>query len=375
MYLSPPRRRIATSQAVTNTPRRRGPRAFGPPLWRRIHAQAAGAVSSHQRGEFRHLMEGFRRGMGLPCEKCSSGLNDIMWRIPIGEYLSSAARVFEWTWRVHNAVNMKLGKPPFPLAAAVELYPPPPPLLLGDDDDAFGGEAPRPATAARARLARFAEPPPPTAAALGLGTTSRVRPMHSMPDYRHPAPPQPPQLAQTHFWRDGATTTAAAQHSMPRPGSAGPGSRRVRFASAAAATTTMMPLAPQASNLTLSSMRPPPTLVHATTSTLQPPAAPLRAPFARPYANAVAHAAPLPVPLSARRWGESITSVAALPPMPPPRRFWDPLPPDVAPIMPRPMVARSFVASAPPPASWYGRVTVPTFHDHRRVQSLNQYVF
>jgi len=58
----------------------------------------------------------------LPCKMCANHYQEHWHEMPIDPHLASRAALFEWTVKLHNAVNLSLGKPAMPLADAVAHY-------------------------------------------------------------------------------------------------------------------------------------------------------------------------------------------------------------------------------------------------------------
>lgn len=60
----------------------------------------------------------------LPCEMCRGHLKQHLQDFPIDNYLRSGETLFEWTFQLHNKVNMSLNKPIMNYKDARSLYKP-----------------------------------------------------------------------------------------------------------------------------------------------------------------------------------------------------------------------------------------------------------
>lgn len=58
----------------------------------------------------------------LPCKLCSDHYKEHMARMPIDSHLSSREALFEWTVKLHNAVNQSLNKQVMSLSDAIAHY-------------------------------------------------------------------------------------------------------------------------------------------------------------------------------------------------------------------------------------------------------------
>lgn len=58
----------------------------------------------------------------LPCRLCSNHYKEHLEVMPIDPALVDKNTLFEWTWKLHNRVNVSLGKNEMPLRDAIEFY-------------------------------------------------------------------------------------------------------------------------------------------------------------------------------------------------------------------------------------------------------------
>ena len=85
----------------------------GPAMWEELH---------RKRDVDQAWLDGFTNR--IPCGSCAQHWRELLAELPpvFGEGF------FEWSWRVHNAVNAKLGKPGLTLDEARAMYTEPPPF-------------------------------------------------------------------------------------------------------------------------------------------------------------------------------------------------------------------------------------------------------
>jgi hypothetical protein len=86
----------------------------GPSAWDRMHRAALHGEPSR----FRGVVDGIIGG--LPCGECAIDARAFVGNHPPPK--GGNAEQFEWSWRFHNAVNRKLGKPELNIEAAARLY-------------------------------------------------------------------------------------------------------------------------------------------------------------------------------------------------------------------------------------------------------------
>lgn len=88
------------------------PLVWGPRKWKELHNRP-NLIVLNQRTEEAWL-EIF--ATSIPCEECRDEFRKLLAHNPPD--LSSSSRYFEWTWKIHNLVNKRLGKPQFGLLEA-----------------------------------------------------------------------------------------------------------------------------------------------------------------------------------------------------------------------------------------------------------------
>ena len=87
------------------------PTLFGPSFWGTMHYVALGAPNvldtTHQKNyaTFYNLIPYI-----IPCGSCGTHFAEVLNANPITNYLTSSDLLFTWTVKVHNIVNIQLGK-------------------------------------------------------------------------------------------------------------------------------------------------------------------------------------------------------------------------------------------------------------------------
>jgi hypothetical protein len=96
---------------------------WGPPVWESIHRIAMGYPADPKQSH-RHTYAMFFKYLGevLPCSACSSHYAKHLEELRIDDYLDSPDKLFEWTVKLHNAVNVDIGKGEMSVAQARALY-------------------------------------------------------------------------------------------------------------------------------------------------------------------------------------------------------------------------------------------------------------
>lgn len=105
------------------------PSYVGPGTWNLLHRQAFDARSPDKQKEFINLMKD--ACYGFPCINCRVHCSDYINNHPLEEFLNSTIEIngeklllgmFVWTWKFHNAVNKRIGKPIMSWDTAYNLY-------------------------------------------------------------------------------------------------------------------------------------------------------------------------------------------------------------------------------------------------------------
>lgn len=99
------------------------PTVWGPHIWRSIHYIAL-AYPRQPTPEDKANYAAFFHSLGhvLPCSTCSSHFLSLLMQLPLDEAaLRDTDALFEWTVKVHNRVNLSLGKPAITAAEARSL--------------------------------------------------------------------------------------------------------------------------------------------------------------------------------------------------------------------------------------------------------------
>lgn len=100
------------------------PEEWGPHFWVTIHA-AAVAYPERPTIEDKKRYFKFYKTLGwvLPCEACAVKFRGLFAQNkPSASDMASRAALFEWTVKMHNFVNMTLGKPEFHIQRAKKMY-------------------------------------------------------------------------------------------------------------------------------------------------------------------------------------------------------------------------------------------------------------
>ena len=58
----------------------------------------------------------------IPCADCAIHFSEILQSDPVEANLDNRGDLVEWTWRIHNAVNNRIGKPTFSMDAFCDKY-------------------------------------------------------------------------------------------------------------------------------------------------------------------------------------------------------------------------------------------------------------
>lgn len=102
------------------------PKIVGPGTWYCIHVLGYYADNLKKAAEFVVNMENILSN--FPCSKCKERSMIYFKRYPPHQYLNQRDNngqligPFLWTWKFHNWVNSKLGKPSIPFENAINMY-------------------------------------------------------------------------------------------------------------------------------------------------------------------------------------------------------------------------------------------------------------
>lgn len=101
------------------------PKYIGPGTWNVIHTLAYNAKTKEDK-------ECFIKQMNLickqfPCETCRGHCKQYIKENPMEDYLNVVTEgkklgLFTWTWKFHNAVNFRIGKPNLSWEMALHIY-------------------------------------------------------------------------------------------------------------------------------------------------------------------------------------------------------------------------------------------------------------
>lgn len=99
------------------------PTVWGKSTWATIHYIAL-AYPEFPTLEDKQKYKAFYLAIGpvLPCQKCSMNYQRHIQELPIDNFLSSKAALFEWTVQLHNIVNKENSKPTWTTQQAFHYY-------------------------------------------------------------------------------------------------------------------------------------------------------------------------------------------------------------------------------------------------------------
>jgi hypothetical protein len=84
---------------------------WGPALWRSLHTISMAYPDSPSEKDRKSYGRFFADlGDVIPCEECASNYREHLKAIPVEQGLENGNALFEWSVRLHNAVNEKIGK-------------------------------------------------------------------------------------------------------------------------------------------------------------------------------------------------------------------------------------------------------------------------
>ena len=87
------------------------PNVFGRDMWKTIHLVALGAPEVFQASDANAYKTFYTQlAYVIPCETCKEHFIEMLHDNPIDNSLSGSESLFEWTFRIHNIVNKRLGK-------------------------------------------------------------------------------------------------------------------------------------------------------------------------------------------------------------------------------------------------------------------------
>jgi hypothetical protein len=99
------------------------PTLFGPSFWGTMHYVALGApasLDSYQQSNYKSFYNLIP--FIIPCGSCGTHFTEVLNAHPIDNSLGSSASLFEWTVKVHNIVNKRLGKSEFSVEDAKKIW-------------------------------------------------------------------------------------------------------------------------------------------------------------------------------------------------------------------------------------------------------------
>jgi hypothetical protein len=92
-------------------------RKLGSGIWYIIHKEAIICQDKKSYINFIHRLKN-----SFPCEACKKHFTEYIEKNPIEQYLQVDKGLFIWTWKFHNSVNRRLGKPEMSYEDAEKMY-------------------------------------------------------------------------------------------------------------------------------------------------------------------------------------------------------------------------------------------------------------
>ena len=93
---------------------------FGPGTWYTLHVFAISANTEAKKEAFISFVSDLSSNMW--CSVCQEHFSRYIQEHPLGPYKNKKYGLFEWTWRLHNTVNERLGKPQLSFGEALKIY-------------------------------------------------------------------------------------------------------------------------------------------------------------------------------------------------------------------------------------------------------------
>lgn len=90
---------------------------LGPGIWYIIHKEALICKDDKV-----YLQFIYRLRDNFPCEYCKKHFSLFLEKNPVEDYVHIENGLFIWSWKFHNSVNKRLGKPFIPYELALKLY-------------------------------------------------------------------------------------------------------------------------------------------------------------------------------------------------------------------------------------------------------------
>ncbi len=90
-------------------------KTVGPGLWHILHTSAIYAKEQQSMDEFERFLENIKKS--IRCDTCLNEFVEFQNKNPLSSYRRIKTKqglsvgFYIWTWKLHNAVNEKLGKP------------------------------------------------------------------------------------------------------------------------------------------------------------------------------------------------------------------------------------------------------------------------
>lgn len=98
------------------------PTVWGPHMWNTLHYVALGypdnpsIIDKNQYADFFMSLHKV-----IPCITCAKHYQEMVQSLSVVPFLESQSSLFEWTVKIHNLVNKRLGKPEVTVEKALEM--------------------------------------------------------------------------------------------------------------------------------------------------------------------------------------------------------------------------------------------------------------
>ncbi len=87
------------------------PKVWGPSYWNVLHYSALNANTRDKRYTYIQFVENLPSM--IPCNACREHLKQNLIKYPVRNYAINEMSLFEWSWMLHNLVNILIKKPEY----------------------------------------------------------------------------------------------------------------------------------------------------------------------------------------------------------------------------------------------------------------------
>lgn len=96
------------------------PKYIGPGIWVLMHMKAIKSIEFTDKIDFLHFIDYLCNN--FPCERCRRHMIEYVDKDPPLNYFTIPDGMFYWSWKFHNDVNQRLGKPIIDYTTAKQWY-------------------------------------------------------------------------------------------------------------------------------------------------------------------------------------------------------------------------------------------------------------